>query len=226
MAALHADPKEFEFARRRIKQELDRAISRLDDHFVAIALANNPNVRAQGDFRHLEAIHANPFVELDGSNGWLITDDDLLALSVRRGSLTPNERRQIEAHVAYTRDFLEVLPWPPELSCVPLIAGAHHEKLDGSGYPDGRRGDDIPLPSRVMTVCDIFDALTAMDRPYKSSVSVQTAFRILEEEASAGLIDQDIVRVFIASGSYLRGVRGQTSQAAIAHTHTNHQLGA
>jgi HD-GYP domain-containing protein (c-di-GMP phosphodiesterase class II) len=58
-----------------------------------------------------------------------------------------------------------VLPWPPELSRVPLIAGAHHEKLDGSGYPDGRRGDEIPLPSKVMTVCDIFDALTSMDRP-------------------------------------------------------------
>jgi HD-GYP domain-containing protein (c-di-GMP phosphodiesterase class II) len=71
-----------------------------------------------------------------------------------------------------------------------------------------------------MTVCDIFDALTAMDRPYKSSVSVQTAFRILEEEASAGLIDQDIVRVFIASGSYLRGMR-QSPQTAVAHTHTS-----
>jgi len=216
MSVLHADPREFAFARRRTKQELDRAISRLDDHFAAIVLANNPNVRAEGEFSHLEAIHANPFTEFDGSNGRLITDEDLLALSVRRGSLTPNERRQIEAHVAYTRDFLEVLPWPPELSRVPLIAGAHHEKLDGSGYPDGRRGDDIPLPSRVMTVCDIFDALTAMDRPYKSSVSVQTAFGILEEEAAAGLIDQDIVRVFIASGSYLRGVRGDTSATAHA----------
>jgi HD-GYP domain-containing protein (c-di-GMP phosphodiesterase class II) len=225
MAALHSDPREFEFTRRRSKQELDRAISLLDDHFAAIALANNPNVRAEGDFRHLKAIRANPFVELDGANGWLITDDDLLALSVRRGSLTPDERRQIEAHVAYTRDFLEVLPWPPELSRVPLIAGAHHEKLDGSGYPDGRRGDDIPLPSRVMAVCDIFDALTAMDRPYKSSVSVQSAFRILEEEATAGLIDQDIVRVFIASGSYLRGVRGQPSPTTVVHTHTG-QMGA
>ena len=97
------------------------------------------------------------------------------------------------------------MPWPPELSNVPLIAGAHHEKLDGSGYPDGRRGDEIPLPSKVMTVCDIFDALTSMDRPYKPAVSVDTAFRILNEEASAGLIDADIVGVFIESGSYLKG---------------------
>ena len=88
---------------------------------------------------------------------------------------------------------------------MPLIAGAHHEKLDGSGYPDGRRGDEIPLPSKVMTVCDIFDALTSMDRPYKPAVSVDTAFRILNEEAAAGLIDADIVGVFIESGSYLKG---------------------
>ena len=128
-----------------------------------------------------------------------------MALSVRRGSLTPHERREIEAHVSHTREFLAVLPWPPELSRVPLIAGAHHEKLDGSGYPDGRRGDEIPLPSKVMTVCDIFDALTSMDRPYKPAVSVDTAFRILNEEAAAGLIDSDIVGVFIESGSYLKG---------------------
>ena len=160
------------------------------------------------------------FGEFDGTTGHLITDHDLMALSVRRGSLTPHERREIEAHVSHTREFLAVLPWPPELSRVPLIAGAHHEKLDGSGYPDGRRGDEIPLPSKVMTVCDIFDALTSMDRPYKPAVSVDTAFRILSEEATAGLIDRDIVGVFIESGSYLKGrFSGGDAHANARHTH-------
>lgn len=205
LAVLHADPVEFELARRRIKQELSRDLSRLDDYFAAVALANNPNIRAEGEFSHLEAIRQMEFGEFDGTTGHLITDHDLMALSVRRGSLTPHERREIEAHVSHTREFLAVLPWPPELARVPLIAGAHHEKLDGTGYPDGRRGDEIPLPSKVMTVCDIFDALTSMDRPYKPAVSVDTAFRILNEEAAAGLIDTDIVGVFIESGSYLKG---------------------
>jgi len=220
LAVLHADPVEFELARRRIKQDLSRDVSRLDDYFTAITLANNPNVLAEGEFGHLEAIRQMEFGEFDGTTGHLITDHDLMALSVRRGSLTPHERREIEGHVSHTREFLSVLPWPPELARVPLIAGAHHEKLDGSGYPDGRRGDEIPLPSKVMTVCDIFDALTSMDRPYKPAVSVDTAFRILNEEAAAGLIDTDIVGVFIESGSYLKGrFSGGAYSSARHHNH-------
>jgi len=205
LTALHAGTVEFEMMRRRIKQELNRDLARLDDYFTSLTLANNPNVLAEGDFGHLRVIREMPFAEFDGAAGHLITDQDLLALSVRRGSLTPQERREIEAHVSHTRDFLSVLPWPPELSRVPLIAGAHHEKLDGSGYPDGRTADEIPLASKVMAVCDIYDALTAMDRAYKPAVSSDTAFRILKEEAAAGLIDADLVDVFIASGSYSKG---------------------
>ena len=223
LAVLHADPVEFELARRRIKQDLSRDLSRLDDYFTAITLANNPNVRAEGEFGHLEAIRQMEFGEFDGTTGHLITDHDLMALSVRRGSLTPHERREIEAHVSHTREFLAVLPWPPELARVPLIAGAHHEKLDGSGYPDGRRGDEIPLPSKVMTVCDIFDALTSMDRPYKPAVSVDTAFRILNEEAAVGLIDADIVGVFIESGSYLKGRFAGGAHTSVRH-HDNHAV--
>lgn len=199
---LHAGPIDFEVMRRRVHRDLENKLSVLDDYFTAITLANNPNVLAKGSFGHLDVIRGTPFREFDGSTGGLIGADDLLALSVRKGSLTPEERRQIEAHVEYTRDFLSVLPWPPELSRVPAIAAAHHEKLDGSGYPDGLKGDLIPLPSRVMTVCDIFDALTAMDRPYKSAVSVDTAIRILNEEATQGLLDQDLVDIFVASRAY------------------------
>lgn len=222
LTQFHCSGADFELVRRRIKQELDRSLSRLDDYFAQIASANRPNVLPEGEFSHLERIHSYPFDELDGSSGQLITTDDVSALSVRRGSLTADERRQIESHVRHTQEFLEVLPWPPELARVPEIAGAHHEKLDGSGYPQGRRADEIPLPSRVMAVCDIFDALTAMDRPYKPAVSVDSAFRILNEEAAAGLIDADIVEIFIASGSYRRdegdiGSLPQSARPATAH---------
>jgi len=111
----------------------------------------------------------------------LIEDDDLLALSVRRGSLTPSERREIQSHVVHTRDFLSVLPWPPELASVPVIAGTHHERLDGSGHPEGLIGDQIPLPARVIAVCDIYDASTAVNRPYKSSISPEQAAPTLED---------------------------------------------
>ena len=130
------------------------------------------------------------------------SDSDLLALSIRKGSLTPEERRAIQSHVVFTKEFLNTLPWPPELANVPDIAGAHHERMDGSGYPQGLVGEQIPLASRVMAVCDVYDALTAMDRPYKKAMSQATAFSILQEEASHGLLDEAMVNVFIDSCSY------------------------
>ena len=108
----------------------------------------------------------------------------------------------IQSHVVYTKEFLSTLPWPPELAAVPQIAGAHHERLDGSGYPLGLVGEQIPLASRVMAVCDIYDALTAMDRPYKKAMSQDVAFSILYDEAKRGLLDTNLVDIFIASGSY------------------------
>lgn len=186
--------------------ELETEIARLDQFWEWVQRANEPNVMEAGDYAHLVELNQYQFKELDGQVGRLLSADDLTALSVRRGSLTPDERIQIEAHVAHTRDFLSMLRWPEELAGVPSIAGAHHEKLNGSGYPDGLVGDQIPLASRVMTVCDIFDALTAMDRPYKRAMAVEDALRILEQEASAELLDEDIVRVFIESGVYQRGL--------------------
>ena len=96
-------------------------------------------------------------------------------------------------------DFLSVLPWPPELVGVPKIAGAHHERLNGKGYPQGLTEDEIPLASRVMAVCDVYDALVAVDRPYKPSMSDEVAFGILRDEAQRGLLDTDMVQIFMDS---------------------------
>lgn len=198
---LHHPREDYDVVRRRLQRDLDTELAMLDQYFDFISLANRPTPLDEGDFAHLRELRDYAFLELDGTRDGLITDTDLAALSVRRGSLTPDERREIESHVTHTRDFLAVLPWPPELARVPEIAGAHHEKLDGSGYPDGLVGEQIPLASRVMTVCDIFDALTAMDRPYKSSMSVDTALDVLADEARRGLVDGDILQVFIDSGT-------------------------
>lgn len=203
MHLLHDKAQDFEVARARIHRELQSQLSQLDDYFGMIVAANNPTVRVDGDFAHLKSIESYQFIEDDGSPTGLISKQDLAALSVRRGSLTQEERVEIEAHVQHTRDFLAVLPWPEELSQVPLIAGSHHEKLNGTGYPVGLEGDQIPLASRVMTVCDIYDALTAMDRPYKSAISQQAAFDILYEEAKAHLLDIDLVNIFVASRKQL-----------------------
>ncbi len=194
--AMHHGSESNEVARARSLRQLEREISLLDDYFDAVASANKPNVSDDDRFDHLQAIRQYGFRELDGTLSGLITDADLVALSVARGSLTTEERQEIQAHVAHTIEFLSVLPWPPELSQVSLIAGAHHEKLDGSGYPYGMVGDEIPLASRVMTVCDIYDALTAMDRPYKPAMSEEVALNILHSDVKRGLLDADIVDIF------------------------------
>lgn len=199
---LHHEAIDHEVARRRVHRELAAEIQILDEYFGVIADANLPNVQDTGDFTPLQEIREYAYREFDGTLNGLITDMDLLALSIRRGSLTPEERREIQSHVTHTREFLSVLPWPPELMRVPEIAGAHHEKLDGSGYPNGLVGEQIPLPSRVMTVCDIYDALTAMDRPYKKAMPVDRALNILEDEAQQGLLDTDMVQIFIDSRIY------------------------
>jgi HD-GYP domain-containing protein (c-di-GMP phosphodiesterase class II) len=198
----HHNPVDIDVARRRVHKQLDKQLSALDDYYDWVVKANTPNVLDEGDFTHLAEIRDYAFRELDGTVGGVITDDDVLALSVRRGSLTPGERRAIQSHVVHTTEFLAVLPWPPELKGVPSIAGAHHERLDGSGYPQGLVGEQIPLASRVMAVCDVYDALTAMDRPYKSAISKERAFDVLADEARRGLLDDGLVKIFIASGSY------------------------
>lgn len=206
---LHHHATDYEVARARVQRELQKQISILDDYYGMIERANNPTVLLDGDFTHLRELHNYSFAEADGSKTGLISAEDLNALSVRRGSLTPEERVEIEAHVQWTKDFLAVLPWPKELSQVPEIAGAHHEKLNGKGYPQGLVGEQIPLASRVMTVCDIYDALTAMDRPYKSAIGDDRAFEILYMEAKDGMLDTDLVDIFVAS-------RNQTKQATRA----------
>jgi HD-GYP domain-containing protein (c-di-GMP phosphodiesterase class II) len=199
---LHDDRMDFEVARRRVHRKLEKQLTVLDQYLEWIVKANSPNVLEEGDYSHLTEIRNYAFTELDGEVGSVINDADVLALSIRRGSLTPDERRAIESHVVLTREFLDTLPWPPELAGVPEIAGGHHERIDGSGYPLGLVGEQIPLASRVMAVCDVYDALTAMDRPYKSAMSSDVAFSILQDEAQRGLLDEDLVSIFINSGSY------------------------
>lgn len=188
----------------QIEQELAAGLAHLDQVWEWVHTANEPRVVEAGVFAHIDQLRDVPYLEPDGRAGTLLTPLDIEALSVRRGSLTPAEREQIQGHVSHTREFLEMLKWPPELSAVPTIAGAHHEKLNGSGYPLGLVADQIPLASRVMTVCDIYDALTAMDRPYKRSIATDEALAILEQEAAAQLLDADIVRIFIESRVYQR----------------------
>jgi HD-GYP domain-containing protein (c-di-GMP phosphodiesterase class II) len=129
-----------------------------------------------------------------------LTADEVKNLSIRKGTLTPEERKTIEQHVNLTIKILGSLPWPKKLSRVPEIAGAHHEKLDGTGYPNHIKGDDISLQSRIMAVSDIFEALSALDRPYKNPMTIAGAIQVLNKMVKDNHLDEDVVDLLIQSG--------------------------
>ncbi len=142
----------------------------------------------------------------------MLTEPECANLAITRGSLNERERREIQSHVSYTFEFLRKIPWTTKLRGVPGIAYAHHEMLDGSGYPRGISEVDIPYPSRIMTVADIFDALTAADRPYKRAIPVERAVAILYDEADRGKIERCIVDVLVQTRLYepiLKNPRGK-----------------
>ena len=105
---------------------------------------------------------------------------------------------ELEGHVVHAFKFLQEIPWGRSLRKVPLIDGAHHEYLNGAGYPRGLSGDEIPIESRMMTIADIFDALTASDRPYKRAVPIERALSIVESEVKAGKLDAGLFELFVS----------------------------
>ncbi len=170
----------------------------LEDLFEEVRRANEPTVLPEEAGGALRRLLTRSYRDRRGVVTPLLHDTEFQLLSIRKGSLSFEERTQIESHVSHTYRFLSSIPWTADLARIPEIAHAHHEKLDGTGYPRSLRAERIPLPSRIMTVCDIYDALTASDRPYKRAVPREKALRILEDEGRAGLLDSWLVSVFVS----------------------------
>jgi HD-GYP domain-containing protein (c-di-GMP phosphodiesterase class II) len=168
----------------------------LESTFGLILNSNEPSIVDAGEFERLQQIAAETYTDLRGNTRTLLDEDDVLALSIKRGSLTPNEYAEISSHVTHTFKFLSRIPWGKRFSRVPAIAGAHHEKLNGTGYPNRLRTDEIPVQSKMMSVSDIFDALTASDRPYKKALPTDRALEILDFNVKDGHLDGELVKIF------------------------------
>jgi HD-GYP domain-containing protein (c-di-GMP phosphodiesterase class II) len=128
---------------------------------------------------------------------------ELYNLSIKKGTLTKEEYFKIQEHAIMTIKMLEQLPFPEHLKNVPLYAGAHHETLRGTGYPRKLKGDEIPIPARIMAIADVFEALTASDRPYKTPKKLSEAIKILSFMVKDGDLDKDLFLLFLTSGVYL-----------------------
>ncbi|MDT8368424.1 MAG: HD domain-containing phosphohydrolase [Longimicrobiales bacterium] len=187
-----------------IEAKLEADLAQLDADLQAIRRANVPNVLDTEAEEALVEIAHRSWIGRDGRPQRYLTDEELHFLSIPRGSLDSDERRQIESHVIFGYDFLREIPWTDDLARIAEIVRGHHEKLNGKGYPDGVTGERLTLESRIMSVCDIFDALTVNDRPYKKAMPVETALKILREEAEEGALDPEIVELFVTSRLYER----------------------
>ncbi|MFI5301670.1 MAG: HD-GYP domain-containing protein, partial [Polyangiales bacterium] len=181
---------------RGLEEELTARRAELDHAWQAVLASNEPTVLKSTDFRAVEALARETYVDLEGVARPLLTADELQSLSIPRGSLTTLEIDEIRSHVVHTHNFLRQIPWGRAFRRIPTIAGCHHEKLNGSGYPSRLRAEEIPLQSKMMSIADIFDALTASDRPYKRAVPVDRALDILGYEVKDGALDAELFRMF------------------------------
>jgi response regulator RpfG family c-di-GMP phosphodiesterase len=181
----------------QFEQKLHDQMVELDGYFQTILKSNEPTVLAEGNFERLVDIAARRFENFAGEDQALLTGDEVRLLSIRKGSLDDTERLQIESHVVHTFKFLQQIPWTKEIRSIPDIARGHHEKLNGKGYPYKLSAAEIPIQTRMMTVADIFDALCAVDRPYKRAVTLERALEILGFAVKDGEVDPILFDMFI-----------------------------
>jgi HD-GYP domain-containing protein (c-di-GMP phosphodiesterase class II) len=156
------------------------------------------------DIDRVQKIARYRWRDVAGHEANFLTDDEVKNLTIRAGTLTDEERKVINHHIVATIRMLEALPWPRHLTSVPEYAGGHHERMDGKGYPKGLTRDQMSVQARCMGIADIFEALTAKDRPYKKGKTLSDSLGILGKMRLGGHVDPDLFDVFVRRKVYLR----------------------
>lgn len=188
----------------KARQQHEAAMTQLDEDLDFIHRCNIAGERMDDDaLARIQRIAAQKF-RINGEARSYLTTNEVYNLSVRRGTLTSEERSVIQNHALVSYKMLKQLPFPKKLSKVPEYAGGHHEKLDGTGYPFGLSSEQLPLQARIMAIADIFEALTAKDRPYKRPMKLSTAIRILGNMCDEMHTDRSIYDLLISSGVLLK----------------------
>jgi len=194
----HHNEKAFE----ELDNERDATLARITKIKETIRCLNEPTVTDLDPVKTLKEIYSEieqiQCSDPDGNPLIVFGPVEMTNLSIPRGSLNDDERKEIESHVVHTYSFVNNIPWPPEYENIPEIALRHHEKMDGTGYPNRDKGEQIPIQSRIMALADIYDALTSTDRPYKKAIPYDTAISILKKEAESNKLDRDVLEVFLS----------------------------
>jgi len=187
-----------------IRDRLQKELSTLRDErdFLRHANIGGEGMKPE-DQERVHQIAARRWTGPDGVEQAFLSEEEVLNLTIRFGTLTDEERKIINNHIVMTVRMLESLPWPKHLQNVPEYAGGHHERMDGKGYPKGLRKEEMSVPARVMAIADIFEALTARDRPYKKGKTLSESLDILGKFSLNGHIDPDLFDIFIRKKVYL-----------------------
>jgi HD-GYP domain-containing protein (c-di-GMP phosphodiesterase class II) len=180
-------------------------LRRLDDDRAFLRACNiGGEAMREADLERVKAIARYRWTDTSGHEAHFLSEDELKNLTIRAGTLTTEERQIINHHIVATIKMLEALPWPKHLKNVPEYAGGHHERMDGKGYPKGLTRDQMSVQARVMGIADIFEALTAKDRPYKKGKTLSESLQILGKFSVNGHIDPDLFDVFVRKKVYRR----------------------
>jgi hypothetical protein len=177
----------------------EKALRQLDDDEAFVALCNRG-----GEFiseEHAQRIRALAVIAWSDGHGKahpLLSEDEVYNLLTPRGTLNPKERKIIEDHAVHTYNMLSQIPFPRSLTNVTEYAAGHHERIDGKGYPRGLTGDQLSIPARIVAIADIFEALTAPDRPYRKPGTLRWAIDIMQRMKQDRHIDADLFDLFLA----------------------------
>jgi hypothetical protein len=185
---------------------LKERVRRLDEErdFLRRCNTGGESMSPEAQARVREIAASYRWTDPVGKSAAALSEDDIKNLTIARGTLTHEERQIINHHIVATIKMLEALPWPNDLANVPEYAGGHHERMDGKGYPRGLRREQMSVQARVMGIADIFEALTAKDRPYKPGKTLSESLRILGQLAQSGHVDPDLFDIFVRRKVYLQ----------------------
>ena len=184
--------------------QLDNRYKALDEELAFLRRCNDGGTFVDDeDAARIAAIADRWWTDREGVEQPFLTQDEVRNLSIARGTLNTSEREVINNHVVSTIKMLERLSYPRHLRSVPEIAGAHHERIDGKGYPNGLTGDQMSVQAKILAIADIFEALTSGDRPYKKAIPLSRALKIMEDIRDSGHIDPEIFEVFMQKKVYM-----------------------
>ena len=195
---------ETDHEREELQQEYQRVVKQLKDERRFLRRANiGSEYMSDDDSARVQEIANRVWCNPDQQQVPLLNAEEIYNLTILKGTLTPEERTIINNHMVATIKMLESLPFPKHLARVPEYAGGHHERMDGKGYPKGLTREEMSVPARIMAIADVFEALSASDRPYKKGKTLSECLKIMKKMALDNHLDADLFNEFVSNGVYL-----------------------